>query len=151
MQYQHIFFHSLVADPARAFVKNLDSKRNFETWMVTVDEYRKILQSLYDRNYVLVRMADLLHNRVELPQDKQPLVISFDDVNYYDYMKGYGFADKIVITEEGRIANEWVEEDGSRTITTQADGVAILEEFIDEHPDFSYQNARGILAVTGYE
>ncbi len=151
MQYHHIFFHSLVVNPAKAFVKKLDSTRNFETWMITVDEYNKLLDSLYERNYVLVNMADLLHHRIELPQNKVPLVISYDDVNYYNYMKGYGFADKIVITEDGKIANQWIEEDGSITITTQADGIALLESFIEKHPDFSYNNARGIIAITGYE
>lgn len=151
MQYHHIFFHSLVVEPEKAFCKENDSVHNFETWMITVDEYNRLLESLYERNYMLVHMADLLHDRVRLPENKIPLVISYDDVNYYDYMKGYGFADKIVVTEDGSIANQWTESDGSKTITTQADGIAILESFIKLHPDFSYHNARGIIAITGYE
>ena len=31
------------------------------------------------------------------------------------------------------------------------DFVTILEKFIADHPDFSYQGARAILAVTGYD
>lgn len=151
MQYHHIFFHSLVVDAELAFDDQRDEKYNFETWMITVKEYKAILKSLYERNYVLVKMADMLQKKVRLPKNKIPLIISFDDVNYYDYMKGYGFADKLVVDEQGRIANEYVKQNGETIITTQADGVAILEEFIKEHPQFSYRNARGILAVTGYE
>lgn len=151
MQYHHIFFHSLVVEPEKAFNLQTSAKGDFESWMITVREYKAILESLYKRNYVLVKMSDLLQNRVRLPEGKIPLVISFDDVNYYEYMKDCGFADKMVLDEYENIANEYIREDGSVFVTTEADGPAILEEYIKEHPDFSYENARGILAVTGYE
>ena len=151
MQYHHLFFHSLVVEPSKAFVPNPNRTTSFETWMITVSEYKKILKSLYDRNYILVNMADLLQGKIQLPEGKIPLVLSYDDVNYYDYMKGFGFADKLVVTQEGKIANEWLEEDGTITVSTELDGVAILEGFLEKHPDFSWKGARGILAVTGFE
>ena len=151
MQYHHLFFHSLVVEPAKAFRKNPNQSTSFETWMITVTEYKRLLKSLYDRNYVLVKMADLLRGKVQLPEGKIPLVLSYDDVNYYDYMKGFGFADKLVVTEAGKIANEWVEEDGTISVSRELDGVPLLENFIEEHPDFSWEGARGIPAVTGFE
>lgn len=151
MQYHHIFFHSLVVYPKLAFLPDLDSKRNFELWMVTVSEYKKVLQSLFERNYILVKMSDLLTGNLDIPKGKIPLVVSFDDVNYYDYMKGYGLADRMVLDEQGEISNILITDKGEKIVSGEADGVAILENFIKEHPDFSYRGARGILAVTGYE
>jgi len=72
MQYHHLFFHSLVVDPVKAFVPKLNNSTRFETWMITVSEYRKILKSLYERNYVLVKMADLLQGQIQLPEGKFP-------------------------------------------------------------------------------
>lgn len=67
-------------------------------YMVTADEYRKILQSVYDRGYVLVDIADvwsevtgedgqptMVRNTLYLPEGTKPLILSFDDTNYYEY------------------------------------------------------------------
>jgi len=90
----------LTTEPEKAFAVGLDCKHDFETWMISVYEYKKILQSLYERGYVLVKMADLLEGRVEFKKWKILLVIlSYDDVNYYEYIKGDGFADRTVINE----------------------------------------------------
>lgn len=151
MLYHHIFFHSLVVDPELAFRDGLGLDQDFETWMITVKEYQAFIKSLYERNYVLVRLADLAEGNLCLPEGKIPLVISFDDVNYYEFMKGCGFADRLVVDEDGNLANRYIDRDGNSIITREADGVPILEAFIEEHPDFSYQGARGILAITGYE
>lgn len=156
MQYHHLFFHSLIVYPELAFRYENDSQHDFETWMITVDEYKALLNSLYERNYCLVKMSELLDEKQNvaakfLRLGKIPLVFSYDDVNYYKYMDGYGFARKMVIDGAGNLANELITPDGKMIITRNADGPAILEEFIENHPDFSYHNARGILAVTGYE
>jgi peptidoglycan/xylan/chitin deacetylase (PgdA/CDA1 family) len=41
-------------------------------------------------------------------------------------------------------------EDGT-TVTGPFDIVPILDAFVEEHPDFSYKGAKGLLALTGYE
>ena len=61
-----------------------------------------------------------------------------------------GFASRIVIGEDGKPTCEMILEDGS-IITGSFDIVPILNDFIEEHPDFSYRGAKGILALTGYE
>ena len=87
---------------------------------------------------------------IYLPEGKKPLVLSQEDVSYYTSLKGDGFASKIVIGEDGLPACEYTDENG--TVTTGAfDLVPILENFINKHPDFSYQGARATLAVTGYD
>ena len=150
MQYHHIFFHSLIYDSKRCFSVTEKSKHNFELWMITVNEYKKILESLYERGYVLVNMKDLLNGKINLPTGKTPLVMSFDDVNYYDYMKNIGMPEKIVL-KGNKLANQYTETTGEIKILEEIEHISILEKFIEKHPDFSYQNARPILAVTGYE
>ncbi len=84
--------------------------------MVTVDEYDKILQSVYDRGYVLVDINDvwsestdedgqpeMVRNTLYLPEGKKPLIFSFDDTNYYDYMLKDGFTYKLILGEDGKI------------------------------------------------
>ena len=50
---EHLFFHPVIAYPELAF--DGDNQANgLDDFMVTVDEYNKILQSVYDKGYVLV-------------------------------------------------------------------------------------------------
>jgi len=146
----HIFFHSLILYPELAFGKE-EICKGFDDWMMTASEYKKILESLYRRGYVLVKQKEWLDGKAVLPQGKKPLVISFDDVNYYRYMQGYGFAKNMFVDEDGVIKNEVVRPDGTVEVSEEGDAVPILERFIQAHPDFSHEGARGILAVTGYE
>lgn len=76
-------------------------------------------------------------------------MLSQDDVCYYEYMTGQGFADRFVLDENGKITNEYTLDDGT-VIRGSFDVLTILEDFIEAHPDFSYRGARGTIAVTGY-
>ena len=114
---EHLFFHPVVAYPELAF--DGDSQANgIDDYMVTVDEYNKILQSVYDNGYVLVDIADvwsevtaedgtskMVKNTLYLPEGKKPLILSYDDVNYYEYMLTNGFTWKLVLGEDGKIAS----------------------------------------------
>ena len=54
---EHLFFHPVVAYPELAF--DGDSKSDgIDDWMVTAGEYLKILESVYEKGYVLVDIAD---------------------------------------------------------------------------------------------
>ncbi|MFT4144640.1 MAG: polysaccharide deacetylase family protein [Mobilitalea sp.] len=158
----HLFFHTLIADTSLAFDGDSDTK-GYNMYMVTVQEFKKMLQSLYDQNYVLVRMSDLVkkvtlsdgstsyeENEIYLREGKKPIVLSEDDVAFYDYMLDDGFASKIVLDSEGKPTCEMLLKDGN-TVTGSFDIIPILNEFIKEHPDFSYRGAKGLLALTGYE
>lgn len=173
----HLFFHSLIADPSRAFDGDREQD-GYNLYMVTVTEFKAILQSLYDRGYVLVSPYDIAYEvkdengahfeygNIRLPEGKTPFLLSQDDVNYYGYMigsgsgvdetpifastDGDGFASRIVIGEDGYPTCEYMDKDGNVTVGDY-DIVPILEKFIQEHPDFSYHGARAILGVTGYE
>ena len=85
-----------------------------------------------------------------LPPGKKPFVMSQDDLCYYDYMLDDGFASRIVIGDDGKPTCEMTLADGTVTRGSY-DLVPILEDFIEEHPDFSYRGARAVLAFTGYQ
>ena len=44
-----------------------------------------------------------------LPPGKIPFVLSQDDVSYYHYMDGDGFASKLVVDSNGDVKNEYIE------------------------------------------
>jgi hypothetical protein len=161
-QISHVFFHSLIADTAKAFDGDFDSN-GYNFYMTTVSEFKEMMTEMYHAGYVLVSIHDVARKEtvadgsvqfvpgdIMLPPDKKPFVLSQDDVNYYNYMDGDGFASKIVIDENGRPTTEMIHHDGTTSIGDY-DLVPVLESFIAEHPDFSYKGARGILAITGYE
>lgn len=164
-QITHVFFHTLIVDPGLAFSLDVCSQAQIEnnnSAMTTVNEFVKIIQTLYDKGYVLVDLHDIAKMEVQadgtevmtmqpiyLPEGKTPFVLSQDDVCYYEYMTGMGYATRLVLDENSKLTNEYTLEDGT-VIRGSFDVLTILEDFIEAHPDFSYRGARGTLAVTGY-
>lgn len=149
-------------DTAKAFDGDADSK-GYNSVMTTADEFKRILNAMYERGYVLVRLHDVayeepdengnlrfVYGKIMLPEGKKPFVMSQDDVCYYDYMLDDGFATRMVIGEDGKPTCEMTLDDG--TVSTGSyDLVPLLEDFIQEHPDFSYRGARAVIALTGYQ
>ncbi|MBO5572888.1 MAG: polysaccharide deacetylase [Clostridium sp.] len=157
----HVFFHILVMDNSRTF--DGDYKQDdYNQVMTTRSEFEKILEHMYARGFVLVRLHDIAKlepdengqmrmkaQDIMLPEGKKAFVMSQDDVCYYEYMEGDGFATKMVVGEDGRPTCEMPMPDGT-IVTGDYDLVPILDHFIDEHPDFSYKGAKACLAFTGY-
>ena len=153
-----MFFHTLIKDTARAFDGDSDSN-GYNQYMTTIDEFNKIIQSMYDKGYVMVSPHDMAvinedgtmsRGSIMLPPGKIPFVLSQDDVSYYHYMDGDGFASKLVVDSNGEVKNEYIEDDGSVS-TGDYDMVPLIDTFVKEHPDFSYHGRKGILAMTGYD
>ena len=160
---EHLFFHPVVAYPELAFDGDAQSD-GIDDYMVTADEYRKILQSVYDRGYVLVDIADvwsevtgedgqptMVRNTLYLPEGTKPLILSFDDTNYYEYMLSNGFTHKLILGEDGKLASWGLDPQGQEVISRDLDAIPILDKFVEEHPDFSPFGAKGCLSLTGYE
>ena len=117
---------------------------------------------MYERGFVLVRLHDVAYEvtaedgskhfqegDIMLPEGKKPFVMSQDDVCYYEYMDGDGFASRMIIGEDGKPTNEMKMDDGSVSVGSY-DLVPLLDDFIKEHPDFSYRGAKACIAFTGY-
>jgi hypothetical protein len=158
-EYLNIFFHPLVSRPQVAFRSSL--KDHFLEWFVTVNEYRKILHEMYQKNYVLVNINELYEvtyvngakrvtiKKIILPEGKKPLVLSIDDLNYYPNMRRYATVHKLVLDENGEIA-AWTDNGRGGVLSYDLDCITVLEDFIKKNPDFSLRGARGIIALTGY-
>ena len=165
----HLSMHHLVAEPARSFadpVYKSTIKYNF----ITVDEFRAILESLYDNGYILVGMDDIVEKTVSadgvvtytaktlyLPAGKKPIMITqthnspsylYDNNGDGDTDSITGFANRLVITNSGKLAAEYTDRKNNQNVGDY-ELVPILETFIAEHPEFSYHGARATLAVTG--
>ena len=167
----NLSFQALIADPSRAFS---DQKygASYNKNFVTIDEFEAILEQLYTNNYVLVDMDSFVAESVNgdsvtyasktlyLPDGKKPLMITETMADYFNFMvdsdgdgnpdaKGGGFANKLVL-KNGEIKAEMVNASGE-TVVGNYELIPILEDFIDKHPDFSYQGARATIAVCGYD
>lgn len=169
----NLSFQLLIADPARAFADD-DYGESYQNNFVTITEFGNILQQLYNNGYMLVDLDDIVTTKTNeagveeivartlyLPQGKKPLMITQTNVNYYTYMVdsdddgepdqgGAGFASRLILDDSGKITCEMVGADGT-TLTGAYDLVPLLDAFIAEHPDFSYNGAKATLAVTGYD
>lgn len=151
------FYHSLIVDTSKAFDGDYKTD-GYNQVMTTMDEFNKITQIMYDEGYVMVNLYDLADvdengkmqaKQIYLPKGKTPFVLSQDDVCYYHSQDGDGIATKLVIDEEGKVRNEYVQDDGS-TVVGDYDVVPLIDRFVEEHPDFAYHGHKGIVALTGY-
>lgn len=159
---QHLMTHPLIAYPSRAFTG--PQAEGFNMWFITADEFDRLLPQLYANNYILidphlmvtettvngeVRVA--LNTQLLLPAGKKPLIFSFDDMNYYQYMQAGGTVDRLVLDTDGTVASYSVDLQGNAVISHSNAAVPILDRFVAEHPDFSFQGAKATINLTGYE
>ena len=167
----NLSFHVLVHDMNRAKADTElggQYNRNF----VTTQEFTNILQQLYLNDFVLVDFdsfvssnsvdgtsSSLFTESIWLPYGKKPVMITETMVNYFTYMidgnndgiadsGGDGFASRLIVDANGDVKAEYVDESNVTQIGNY-DLVPILEDFIANHPDFSYKGARATLAVSG--
>ena len=156
-QVTHIFYHSLIADTSKAFDGDYKTD-GYNQVMTTMTEFNKITQIMYDKGYVMVNLYDLAGldedgrmkaKQIYLPKGKTPFVLSQDDVCYYHSQDGDGIATRLVVDDEGKVRNEYVQDDGS-TVVGDYDVVPLIDRFVEEHPDFAYHGHKGIVALTGY-
>ena len=160
---EHLFFHPVIAYPELAFDGDSQEK-GLDDYMVTATEFSRILESVYQRGYVLVDIADvwsettdengnavMVRNTLYLPEGKEPLILSYDDTNYYEYMLENGFAYKLILDEDGKIASWGKDPQGNEVVSRDLDAIPMLDKFVEEHPDFSPFGAKACLSVTGYQ
>jgi len=117
---------------------------------------------LYKNNYVLIDIHTIFNKPEEgkpltvrkellLPAGKKPLILSIDDLNYYKYMIPNGTVHKLILDDHGNIATFSLSPQGIPTTSRDNEIIPILDQFVQEHEDFSLNGAKGILALTGYE
>ena len=158
----HLCFPTLIEDTSMAFDGD-DYAAAYDSTLLTTDEFKAILESLYERNYILIDIHSIAANvtdtrgvssfeylTLRLPAGKTPIVLSQDNLNYAQIRRGDGIATKLVLDEDGAVKALYTDS-GGHDLTGDYDLIPILDSFVDEHPDFSYRGAKGIVSVSGSE
>jgi len=103
-----VMFHNFV-------VSFKPSKYDDGAYTTTFDAFRKLLDTLYQKNYRPVSMSDFLNNNINVPAGCIPIVFTFDDATPGQF--------------------NLLEKDGQLAANPQT-AVGIMEEFNKMHPDF---------------
>lgn len=158
-QVGQVFTHSLIA-----YLEMTDLATNPESYWrnecITVSEFKRFLQSVYDKGYVLINMNYIyeykedtdgvlkayLKKSIKLPKGKKGLILSVDDVTFNPWQHGKGRVDRIVV-HNGRLASATWMNDGTVDYSYDREVAPIVEQFCLEHPDFSFAGAKCMLAV----
>lgn len=172
-QITNLSFHQLIVDAQKAFSDDRYGD-SYPYHYITTSEFAAILQELYEGGYILVDFSDfteetenadgtvtLSSKDLYLPEGKKPLMITQTQANYYTYMVdsdgdgladkgGDGFASRLIVDGNGNLTCEYVDNSGT-TVTGSYDVVPMLEDFIARNPGFSYQGARAVISVSGYD
>lgn len=84
-------------------------------YTTTFNDFRSLLQNLYDKGYRLINLNDMLDNNISVPAGFIPIVFTFDD----------GTSGQFNLVEEN-----------GKLVASKQSAVGILEEFNRTHPDF---------------
>lgn len=98
-----------------------------DIFMRNLGDFRNDLFWLYDHNFHVISLRDLIDNTIDVPAGKHPVVLTFDDASasQFQFMVG----------------------DNGELVPTPDSAVGVLESFFAEYPDFG---RGGHFGVTGY-
>lgn len=156
----HFCFTNLVTDTSRAFDGD-EYSSIYRSNMITLTEFENILNTLYESGYILIDIHSLAQESEDdrgnvdmseklpyIPQGKKPMVLSVENLNYSSVRNGDGVATRLALDENGEVGAVYTDESGHEEVGPY-DVIPVLEQFIDEHPDFSFKGARGVVALSG--
>jgi len=153
-----ICVRSLIADTDVAFSGRFRSK---DTGMyLTTYEFEKILENLYERDYVLVDPENLVdasdptflfERNLRVPKGKKPLVVVIENLQYSCAAYNCGTCRRLVLNDESQVCGEYVNAAGETVVSRTAESIGILDVFVEKHPDFTFDGAKGIISVSGHE
>lgn len=156
---EHIFTHCLLADPSFALSSNNSMSRDYARDCITTNEFKNMLDQLFGNGYILININNIFEEKegkvkkkdLYLPKGKKPLIISFDDVNYDHKKLGHGMVDKIILTQAGELATYTERNNEDNRVSYDNEFIVILDKFVESHPTFSHNGAKGTICLTGYD
>jgi len=155
-QVKHIFFHSLILYPEYLFQDLNTPTGGINEGFIFQSEFQRMLPQLLERGFVLYNINDvfsvgedgqMVQREIWLPPGRRPLILSIDDPTYH---YGVGFANRLLVDENGALKSEVITPEGETIITNDGDIQLILNDFVREHPEFSWRGHKGIVAATGF-
>jgi peptidoglycan/xylan/chitin deacetylase (PgdA/CDA1 family) len=93
-------------------------KTNDSRMKMQLSDFRGQLDQLYAAGFVQVSLEDWLAGKLDVPQGKRPVIITFDDLF---------FADQVYIMEDGT--------------PSERSGLGVMWQVYQEHPDFGFKPA----------
>jgi len=143
--------NKLIAYPNLAFQNN-NNCEDYEKFYLTNKEFLNLLNEFYTNDYILIDLYDYINvsNEVPiiqdlyLPQNKKPLILLFNNINYFEDESC--FIDKFILDSNNKIATYSIKQPQNLQISYSADFIPILDNFIEENKNFSYNNAKGIIS-----
>ncbi len=154
---ENLYSHCLIAFPEINFASE-KTYRNCGDDCLTVHEFKAILNSLYEKGYIIVdanlfydQEKDAPVNVLKLPKGKKPLLLTFDDVTYDSRKDNRGMVDKLILDESGRVCTWSRHADGKEVVSYDNEIFPIVDAFVREHPDFTFHGGRGTLFFTGFD
>lgn len=148
-------FNTLMAFPEKALGDNNNLSASFDESKITTTEFKNILYELYKNNYVLISTNQIIDSKtleqipLKLPKNKKPILLVFDNVSYKSNYQNLGEIDKIIIDRNNNLATYTTKKSIQDRVAYDNEFILILETFIKQFPDFSFNGAKGIIFLTG--
>lgn len=150
-------FNTLMAFPEKALSEKNNFSAKFDEEKLTTNEFKKILDFLYLKDYCLVDIYTLIDAQnltinftpTGFPKGKIPLVLTFDNVTYKSNYQNHGEVDKIIIDRKGNFATYTTKKSIQERIQYDNEFLVILEDFVSTHNDFSWKGAKGTICLSG--
>ena len=95
-------------------------------WTRSFDNFKKDLQTLYEKNYYPINMTDYINGYIDVPYGKTPVILTFDD----------GTA--------GQLSFERVD---GKLVPKENTAVSIYKKFSEEHKDFPMRGTFYIMST----
>jgi hypothetical protein len=148
---EHLAIRPLTLDTERA--KQGPYKTFAETGLLTPQEFENLLNELYQKDYVLISGETFMnypedYPQVLVPAGKKPLVLIFDQYQYSTQYRESGSAEQLAYHAETNQFVSRLSANKPETAVENQDCISILENFIAEHSDFSFNGAKARIALT---
>ncbi|HYJ13756.1 MAG TPA: polysaccharide deacetylase family protein [Thermomicrobiales bacterium] len=96
-----------------------------DLWTRNLDDFRGDLQYLYDNNFYVISVRELISNDIDVPLGKHPVVLTYDDASPRQF--------------------QFMKNDAGELVPTPDSAIGVLEEFFAAHPDFGKGSHFGIV------
>lgn len=97
-----------------------------DLWSRSLNDFWNDLFWLYDHNFYVISLRDLVDNTIDAPAGKHPVVLTFDDASARQF--------QFMVDDDGEL------------VPSPGSAVGVLESFFADYPDFG---RGGHFAVTG--
>lgn len=119
--------------------------------LITAKEFQCLLDELYRNDYILISVRQLENwpDRgvdIKVPAGKKPLVLVLERYQYTVLNQVCGSAGRLYLDANGQLTCEAGDQEGRAY-----SAITLLEDFLDEHPDFAFDGAKALLAFNFQE